>query len=142
MASDIKNIKTKLLEFKNNNHIEINDDESFYFIAAQLLQYLSSLSEAENKSYQDAFEYYNIRNMEQLKRNLIDKYTKYSYKLPSYSNSFVNLVYQNVLGYGIEQKQPKNITKSKNWYYYNAGLVGENIFYIKKEKKVGNVNEQ
>ncbi|WP_315074473.1 hypothetical protein [uncultured Clostridium sp.] len=141
MAIDIKNIKNKLLEFKRQRCIDINDDESFYFIAAQLLQYLTSLNESANKSYQDAYEYYNLKNMEQIKRKIIDKYTKYSYKLPLHSNSFVNLVYQNVLGYSIEKRQVKNITKSNHWYYYNAGLIGENIFYLSVKKEVGNEDE-
>lgn len=145
MAESIKKIQENLLESKKNNVIEINTDEEFYFLAGQLLHYLSSLSEAEDKSYQDAFEYNNLRNMQQIKRTLISKHAKYGYKLPRYSEAFINQVYQEIIEYKAECVDKKNISKSHLWYYFNAGLVGKNIFYTKieekEEKKEGIENE-
>lgn len=142
MASNIKQIQNDLIACKNNNVIEITSDESFYYIAGQILQYLSSLSESQDKNYHDIFEYYNLKNIKQIKRKIIEKYSKYGYKLPTYSEAFINLAYQEVLAYNLNNKNIKNLAKSELWYYYNAGLVGQNIFYIKKDKKVGNRNEE
>lgn len=131
VANTIKAIWNKLLNEKSKEDLEIESDEEFFFLCGQAFNYLSSLNKTDNKTgilLQDVF---NIKNMDEAKEKLINKYDKYKYIIPLHSKSFINVAYNALISYKIieDVKMDKLLKK-----YYQAGLVGKNIFYTKKKE--------
>lgn len=135
LANTISELWQKLLKSKKDKEIEINNDEEFFFICGQALYYLSSLSKTSNKKgilLQDVF---SLRDIETAKDKLIEKYDIYKYSINISDNNFINIIYNSLMSYkigeNVEVKENKNLI-----YYYQAGLIGKNIFYtsVKKEE--------
>lgn len=136
MANNIKEIWLKLITAKNDedcNEFEIESDKEFFFIAGQILNYLSSLSKSSNKSgllIQDVF---NIKDLNEAKEKMNFKYNKYMYLISMHEKNFINIIFRALIEYKIDENVKINSNNNfKN--YYTAGLIGKNIFYTKKEK--------
>lgn len=135
MSENIKVIWDKLLESKSKNYLEINSDEEFLFLSGQILTYLSGKSKASSRNgllIQDVF---NVKDFDEIKSKLIDKYSKYLYLLSLHEKSYVNLVYTALLGYEMDTNTKLNSNKTYK-YYYQSGLIGKNIFYTKIENEI------
>lgn len=141
MAKNIKEIREGLKEARNLEELEIRSDEEFFYLSGQVLQYLSSLSKSKDKSYRDINDYNNVKEIRDIKNKIIDKYDQYSHSISMYSLSFINLAYQAIMIYNIENKKIDKLKKSELWYYYHAGLVGNNIFFEKKTITPENLND-
>lgn len=136
MANSINKIWTNLLESKKSKDIKINSDEEFFFISGQVLYFLSNLSSSGNKTgllIQDVFD---IKSMNLAKEKLISKYDKYKYNISINSNNFINIVYNELMSYKIDEEEDVLLKKNKKlFYYYQCGLIGKNVFFIKNEKE-------
>ena len=131
MAINIKEIWDKLKDAKSKKIDEYNieTDEEFFFIAGQVLYYLSSLSKSKDKKglIRDVAE---LTSSKTIKDYVMKKYAKYNYCI--LHESFINVLYKAVLMY----KVGENISSAKTIgkYYYQAGLIGDNICYHKLEQ--------
>lgn len=136
MANSINEIWINLLESKKSKDIKIQSDEEFFFISGQVLYFLSNLSASSNKTgllIQDVFD---IKSMNFAKEKLISKYDKYKYNISINSNSFINIVYNELMSYKIEETEDILLKKNKKlFYYYQCGLIGRNVFFMKNEKE-------
>lgn len=141
MAKNIKEIRENLKEARNLEVLEIKSDEEFYYLSGQVLQYLSSLSKSKDKTYRDINDYNKVKKASEIKNKMIDKYDQYSHSISMYSLAFINLAYQAIMVYNIEGKKIDKLKGSELWYYYHAGLVGNNIFFEKKTITPKNSND-
>ena len=93
---------------------------------------MSSKSRSANKTgllIQDVFK---LRDFDEIKNKLIEKYGKYLYLLSFHEKSYINIVYNSLITYKIDENVRLN--EDKNYkYYYQAGLIGKNIFFTKLE---------
>lgn len=138
MPSKINELLNKFDKQILAKEIEIDTEEDFYFLAGQAIRFLMGLKESD-KQKSNILGNSLIRNCSSIKEELIKSYQKYSHAIPAYSLAPINLVYQELLLF--DEKCNKNKIKNELWFYYQAGLVGKNLFYIKKEKAGGNKNE-
>lgn len=142
---DFNNMPSKINELLNkfnsqitNESIEIETLEEFYFLAGQAIRYLIGQKESSNQK-SNILGNALVRNSSSIKDELVKAYQRYSHALSAYSLAPINLVYQGLLLFE-EEKSKKNID-NKLWYYYQAGLVGKNLFYVKRKDMEGNNNE-
>ena len=129
MAITLDILMAKFIKDKENGKVSIDNDAEFYFLSGQLIRFLASLSEKKNKKA-DLMGNFMLRNKDKVKDHIIDMYELYSHKIPLFSESYVNMVYQQVMAYSIGEKEVKN---KDNWYYYQAGLSGKNIIFYKEQ---------
>lgn len=139
MAITIKEIEDKLnryLKGKENDY-EITSVEEFLFVSGQVLYYLASHSKAEKKNGL-LIPYLSIRRLNQVKNYLERAFRSYGYNISMYSR--FNTVYSILNAFKVGDDLI--ITNESLWFYYNAGLFGQNQFYAQKEQnKVENVEE-
>lgn len=132
MPEIISDIWDNLKNGLKDHEYFIKSNEEFFYVAGQLLSALASLSESGNNTGLLIQDVLSVKNSIEIKDRVIEKYIKYAYKIEK--GSFLNVLYHAVLVYEID----KDI-KIKNFqykYFYNAGLVGNNIMdeIAKKEQ--------
>lgn len=136
MAKNIKEIYEKLKLSNDTKVIEIDSNEEFFYLGGQVLQYLSLLSKSKKYSYIEIGDFNKISSGNELKNKIIEKYEQYSHRISNYPLSFINLAYQAIMSYNITGENIDKLKKSELWYYYHAGLVGNNIFFMNKSENV------
>lgn len=129
MAIQLNDMLNKFIQDKQNGKVNISNDAEFYFLSGQLIRFLAYQSEQKNKK-SNLMGNFMIHSRDKIKDHIINMYDLYSYKIQLFSESYVNLVYQQVIAYGIGMSEDKD---KDNWYYYQAGLVGKNVLFSKKE---------
>lgn len=130
---DMANIATSMIKsFKEqlkNKSIEINNDKEFYFLAGQVIAYLTTLSESSNLNA-GMLGSYNLKNIGQIKKHIIRLYNDYSHKL-KLGHLWINIAYQAILLY-----EPTSKFNDELWFYFHAGLIGNNVFRSKVNKDI------
>ena len=136
MAKNIKDIKFKLENYLRETEdkeiipYEINSMEEYLFVSGQVLYYL--LSHSKKKKKNDLVTQFNsLRNINKVKDIVKNAFNYYGYSI-NYKK--FNLIIEAIFAYRLGEKI---ILKDKDlWFYYNAGLVGNNIFYKKTTKEL------
>lgn len=105
----------------------IEDDELFYFLCGQAAAYIMSKSRTSNKCGRLLDPFRDARNVFQLKEALRKKNRTYSFALNL--NTPFDRVYQAIMNY-----IPKTEYASYNKHIVEAGLIGNNVFYMKIKK--------
>lgn len=144
MQDILKEIRLNISEelLKSEGIIEIKDDETYYFLAGQICQYLANQSKTANKTGFLLSPFLKVKSDDRLKKLIIETYQKYAHALPLYSEARINRAMQSIL----TTKPTKDLKDSDMQMFFNAGLIGPNVFYEKKdknkeEKEEGIVNE-
>lgn len=138
MPKRVNELLNKFNSQISEENIEINTEEDFYFLAGQTIRYLMGLKESKNQKA-DILANVSVKNSSTIKEDLIETYQRYSHAIPAYSLAPINLVYQALMLF--DEQCKKNKVKNELWFYYQAGLIGKNLFYRKKEILGGNENE-
>lgn len=130
MAIDLKNIQLKLKDFivgeKANYSVE--SDEEFLYTSGQVLNYLVKQSKAANKGVL-LKPFSELRNINMVKDKIKYGYERYGYDISL--NSRMATVIQELYSYKLGEKI--KLRDKGLWFYYNAGLIGQNLFYTKRE---------
>lgn len=137
MAIELDNMINKFINDKKNGEVSIDNDAEFYFMAGQIIRYLAYQSEKSSKK-NDLMGNFMLQSRDKIKDHIINMYELYSHKISLYAESYVNLLYQQLMIYGLGEKEVKN---KDNWYYYQAGIAGKNILFQKNDKNINNVEE-
>lgn len=130
----LNKFNTQILE----ENVDIKTEEDFYFLAGQAIRFLMGLKESK-KQKANILGNVAVKNFSTIKEDLIETYQKYSHAIPAYSLAPINLVYQELMLF--EEQCNKSKVKNELWFYYQAGLIGKNLFYRKKDVVGGNENE-
>ena len=130
----LNKFNTQILE----ENVDIKTEEDFYFLAGQAIRFLMGLKESK-KQKANILGNVAVKNSSTIKEDLIETYQRYSHAIPAYSLAPINLVYQALMLF--DEQCDKNKVKNELWFYYQAGLIGKNLFYIKKDVVGGNENE-
>ncbi|MGX9757526.1 hypothetical protein ACWYRQ_14700 [Clostridioides difficile] len=129
MPSNLKKIWDKLISAKKGKEYEyeIESDEEFFFVSAQLLYWINTTGTFSSKTNDYIQNILSLRDSNQLKEKMIDGYETYLHNIPL-GNNFANRLYSKLLLY----KESQNIKiKGIYKYYFHSGLFGENINYTK-----------
>ncbi|MCW6075867.1 hypothetical protein LAV44_11175 [Clostridium sporogenes] len=127
----VENLKIKL---ERDGLVVCESDEEFYFTAGQLAYYILSQSQSQDKSFGIFEHILNARNSKQLKRRLEESFILYKHAL-SYGNMKLKNALSMIMGY---ETKAKIEGEMKDMLL--AGLLANNIFYVKKDEK--NKNEK
>ena len=127
MANNIKLFWDKLVQGKKDCKYEITSNEEFFFASGQLLYWLTTFNESLSSNKLD--EILKVRNSNDIKNRAINMYSKYAYKMPKFNISFINILFNAVISYEIDNVLKLNKFNYK--YYYNAGAIGKNIKFEK-----------
>lgn len=115
--------------------IEVKNDETYYFLAGQICQYLVSQSQTANKTGRLISPFLKAKNIDKLMKLMVETYDKYSYAIPLHSNVRINRAMQGVL---IGYKPVKDLKSLDMQMFLHGGLIGPNIFYEKLNKEDNN----
>ncbi|WCK57157.1 hypothetical protein PP175_28635 (plasmid) [Aneurinibacillus sp. Ricciae_BoGa-3] len=115
---------------RNEEIFEVEDDESYYFLLGQIASYLVSQSQTKNKSGRMFTPFLQSRNSQKIKAEMRRVYDLYAYNLPVYSQAPINKAIQAVNAYA----PTKSLMNNELTDMLHAGIIGSNIFYMKKEK--------
>lgn len=121
---NMENLRTKL---SSDELVICENDEEFYFTAGQLAYYLLSQSESDRKNFGIFEPILNAKDSNQLKRRLQEIFAVYKHAVLISNIKFKNAMSM-VMGYETEAKI-KDYMKDM----LLAGLLANNIFYVKKE---------
>lgn len=127
-------MKKKIIDFINNNiDLEIESDQEFYFLLGQMAYYLESQSRGDIDF--GVFKFYtNKKDVNLLKKYLIQRFERYSYRINLNNNRFKK-IFNLLINYIPNQE----ITKFQEQFY--MGICTDNIFYMKKENTNKNLVE-
>lgn len=114
---------------KRNELIVCESDEEFFFLAGQVGYYLLGQSEASNKTYGLAEPVLKARNPEVLKNRLTDLFDTYKHAI-KYEHVAFKSALAMIQGYETNAK-----IEGSNKSMLLAGLLANNLFYQKNEKK-------
>lgn len=130
MADKIKDTLEKLkIKLVKEDLVVCESDEEFYFTAGQLAYYILSQSESDDKSFGIFEPMLNAKNSKQLKRRLEESFELYKHAL-----SYKNIKFKNALGM-IMGYETKAKIEGEMKDILLAGMLANNIFYIKENKK-------
>ena len=119
--------KSKLLNLKSGETIQIENDSEFYFILGQLSYYIESQSKGEIDF--GIFKFYTEkRYAEHIKNYLIQRLEIFGYKI-----SLHNKVFKDILDLVLSYTPSTDILKHSEAFY--IGICCENIFYKKNDNQ-------
>jgi CRISPR-associated protein Csh1 len=121
---NMENLRTKL---SSDGLVICENAEEFYFIAGQLAYYLLSQSESDKKNFGIFEPILNAKDSNQLKKRLQEIFAVYKHAVLISNIKFKNAMSM-VMGYETEAK-----IKDEMKDMLLAGLLANNIFYVKKE---------
>ncbi len=129
MGNRIKDLYNALKEKTERNDLATCEtDEEFYFAAGQIIRYLVSQSEAQNKNQGLVTPFLELSTSTKLKQAIITMYKKYGYKIRLADKKTNNLIGM-VTGYE---------TQSKASDYQDliiSGICSKNIIYAGKKEE-------
>lgn len=129
MGDRIKNLYNTLKEKIEKDELAIcQSDEEFYFAAGQVIYYLVSQSEAQNKTQALATPFLELSTAIKLKQAIITMYKRYGYKIRLGDSKTKNLIGM-VTGYE---------TKSKASDYQDliiSGICSKNVIFAGKKEE-------
>ena len=117
-------------KLKGEGMVVCSNDNEFYFMAGQLVYYLTSQSKAEKKTGEIYEPFLRAKNGQQLKKRLEDAYMLYKHAIRLDYRKF-NHAFSMVIGYVPEQG---NDGSSRELLL--AGLFADNLLYEKSVKEV------
>jgi len=132
MQNILKEIRTNIANelLKGEGMIEVKDDETYYFLAGQICQYLVSQSKTANRTGNLISPFLKAKNNDKLKKLILETYEKYSYAIPLYSQARINRAIQSILTIN----PTKDLKDLNMQMFLSAGLIGTNVFYKKLDK--------
>lgn len=129
MGDRIKDLYETLKEKIEKNELAVcQTDEEFYFAAGQVIYYLVSQSEAQNKTQALVTPFLELSTSTKLKQAIITMYKRYGYKIKLADNKTKNLIGM-VTGYE---------TKSKASDYQDliiSGICSKNVIFAGKKEE-------
>lgn len=124
----------KLPAFKENPEVyKIDNDNEFFYVAGQLATYLVSKSKRGEKNYEILEPVLRSKTVSRLLEELKSLFVLYKHELKMTHKTF-NAIYQAIILYALEEELGKEKVAGTNQDWLLAGILGKNLFYMKKEE--------